>query len=67
MNILTEYARKVIIEKIKEVDVKIREVDEKIYGNKDLHDEWRLVRDSCLILEDLIKGLNVAETDDCDC
>lgn len=72
MNILTEYARRLIIEKIKEADSKIREADNLLYPQPpkvkfDPHASWRLVRDSAIILEDLIKGLNVSETDECDC
>lgn len=67
MNILTSYARKLIIEKLDQSISKIREVDEAIYSNKKLHDEWRLVRDAIIILEDLKNGINVKEDDNCDC
>jgi hypothetical protein len=67
VNILTEYARKLVIEKLDEADKKVRQADDLLYSNNKNHDAWRLVRDAALILEDLKKGLNVPETDECDC
>lgn len=57
-----DWFKKVLIEKLKEIDKKLIKADEMTYSEKELsedkiHDVWSEIRDSNLEIEELIEAL----------
>lgn len=51
------FFRKILLEKLKIVDEKLRRADEAIYSKDELLDVWNDIRQSNLILEEIIDAL----------
>ena len=57
IEVSTEFLVNILIEKLKKVNKNVSKVDEKLYENEQLYNEWELLREATLILDDLISGL----------
>ncbi len=62
IEISQEWFRKVLIQKLKEIDKKLIEADEVTYSKKELteyeiHNVWQNIRDTNLEIEELIDAL----------
>jgi uncharacterized protein (UPF0218 family) len=57
IEISQDFFRKILLEKLKIVDEKLRRADDATYSKDELHDVWDDIRQSNLILEEIIDAL----------
>ena len=57
IEISQEYFKKILLEKLKIVDEKLKNADDLTYSKDELHNVWYDIRQSNLILEEIIDAL----------
>lgn len=57
IEISQEFFKKVLLEKLRLIDEKLSRADNAVYSNDELHDVWHDIRQSNLIVDEIIDAL----------